>query len=129
MSERNLSLEDRVNLSRLLMSVLQKWEVDAGQQRSLLGMPDSAKGSDLRKLQGGKPFPEDEHMLSRAEHLLAIDDCLRTAYPRSSHMASYWLHQASRHFGQRTPLRVMLEGGMDGLRRVRGHLDCTQGWI
>ena len=125
----NLTHDDRVNLSRLLMDLMDKWDIDTRQQLNLLGMPAGAKGSELRKMQGGRPFPADEAMLARAEHLLAIDDCLRTAYPRSANMASHWLHTASRHFGQRTPLTVMLDGGMDGLRQVRGHLDCTQNWI
>lgn len=129
MPQHNLTLDDRVNLSKLLINVMEKWELGSADQRNLLGFPDEAKGSELRKLQGGRPFPEDEQMLARAEHLLAIDDCLRTAYPRSANMAAYWLHKPTRHFGQRTPLNVMLEGGLDGLRRVRGHLDCTQNWV
>ncbi len=125
---RDLNQEDRVNLSRLMIQVFDDWDINNEVQLALLGMPEGSSSKELRRLQGGKPFPEDQEMLDRAEHLLAIADCLRTAYPRSGNMAAYWLHQNNRHFGRRPPLAVMLEG-MDGLRQVRGHLDCTQNWI
>lgn len=121
-----LDREDLGNLARVISNIFADWNVKSAQQKGLLGGKISAKA--LRAMQGGVAFPDDDELLSRAEHLLAIHDCLRTAYPRSGGMASHWLNQANRHFGRRTPLSVMLEG-MPGLRQVRGHLDCTQNWI
>lgn len=118
---------DRGNLSRVIMGIFEVWNVNSDVQKQLLGLPATGAGKLLRSMQSGKAFPDDEAMEQRAEHLLAIHDCLRTAYPRSGNMASAWLVRANRHFGRRAPLSVMLEGE-SGLRRVRGHLDCTQNW-
>ena len=124
----NLSQDDLANLSEVVMHIFEQWNVNSAQQVALLGLPEGTRPRELRRLQGGAPLPHDEELLDRAEQILAIHDCLRTAYPRSTNMAAHWLHQASRHFRSRSPLSVMLEDGIDGLRAVRGHLDCTQGW-
>lgn len=121
-----LSEEDRANLTRVIMSLFDEWRLRSADRMTLLGLAE-ARPRELRRYEGGAPFPDERDLLDRAEHLLAIHDCLRTAYPRSANMASHWLIQANRRLGQRTPLEVMLEG-MDGLRRVRGQLDCTQNW-
>lgn len=123
-----LSAEDRSNLSQVLMELFNAWDVGAAQQRVLLGL-EGEKADLLWQVHKGEEIPDDDDILARAEHLLAIHDCLRTAYPRSANMASHWLHQTSRHFVERPPLTVMLEDGVQGLKAVRGHLDCTQGWF
>jgi hypothetical protein len=123
-----LTAEDRSNLSSVLMEVFSAWNVGAAQQRALLGL-EGERADLIWRVQKGEEMPDDDDLLARAEHLLAIHDCLRTAYPRSQNMAAHWLHQTSRQFPDRPPLTVMLEDGVQGLRAVRGHLDCTQGWF
>ncbi len=126
--ERHLTEDDRKALAGVLVDMFEQWGLSSQNQLALLGYPEGTGGRALRRLRQGSPFPQDAVQLHRAEQLLAIQDCLRTAYPRSGSMASYWLNQPNRHFNKRSPLSVMLEG-MEGLREVRVHLDCTQNWI
>lgn len=126
---RALSHDDRIRLSSMIMEIFDTWGVTSEQRIILLGMPEGTRSRELRRLQGGAPFPDDETTMARAEQLLAIHDCLRTAYPRNASMADYWLHQTNRHFGRKAPLQLMLENGAAGLQQVRTHLDCTQNWI
>lgn len=123
---KRLNDEDRENLSRVLSNIFDVWKVNSDTQKGLLGGKVSAKL--LRAMESGKEFPDDDDLISRAEHLLAIHECLRTAYPRSGSMASHWLTSPNRHFGRQRPINIMLEG-MQGLQRVRTHLDCTQNWL
>lgn len=126
--EQRLTENDRRALAGVLVEMFAQWDVSSENQLALMGYPQGTAGRELRRLRQGSPFPQDAVQLHRAEQLLAIQDCLRTAYPRSARMASYWLSQPNRHFNRRSPLSVMLEG-VDGLRQVRVHLDCTQNWI
>lgn len=125
---KHLTEGDRQTLSNLLTELFELWGVTAEEQLELMGYPDGSRVSELRRLRQGKPFPDNDDMLFRVEQILAIHDCLRTAYPRSVNMAKYWLHQSNRRLGRRTPISVMLQGA-GGLREVRTHLDCTQNWI
>ncbi len=126
--QQQLTEDDRRALASVLVEMFAQWGISSEHQLALLGYPQGAAGRELRRLRQGLPFPQDAGQLHRAEQLLAIQDCLRTAYPRNGSMPRYWLNQPNRHFDKRSPLAVMLEG-VDGLRQVRVHLDCTQNWI
>ena len=91
--ERRLSEADRRALAGVLVEMFEQWGVSSDNQLTLLGYPKSTGARALRRLRQGSPFPQDAGQLHRAEQLLAIQDCLRTAYPRSGSMASYWLNQ------------------------------------
>jgi hypothetical protein len=125
---RQLSTDDLEHLTEVIATIFRAWDVSAENQLRLLGRPAGAAAAGT-----GQPpadgFPSDEESLDRAEQLLAIHECLRTAYPRSGIMAAHWLRQPHRRMDSRAPLQVMLEDGLPGLRQVRGLLDCTQNWI
>ena len=126
---RHLSEHDLHNLSEVVTTIFHLWQVTADQQMRLLGYPAGSASAELLRLENGEAFPDDEERLDRAEQLLAIHECLRTAYPRSGVMAAYWLTQPHRRMQNRAPLAVMLEEGLPGLKQVRGLLDCTQNWV
>jgi len=126
---RHLSEEDLHRLSEVITTIFHLWQVTTDQQMRLLGYAAGSAPAELQRLEGGEAFPDDEDRLDRAEQLLAIHECLRTAYPRSGVMAAHWLKQPHRRMDSRAPLAVMLDEGLPGLRQVRGLLDCTQNWV
>jgi len=121
--------DDLVHLSEVIVNIFNTWGVSADLQLRLLGFGAGTPVAELQRLRSGEPFPVDGDRLDRAEQLLAIHDCLRTAYPRSAVMAGHWLRQPHRRTHNRAPLAVMLEDGLPGLKTIRGLLDCTQNWI
>ena len=126
---RQMSIEDLEHLSEVMATIFRGWQISAENQLRLLGRPAAGASAGLEDLQSGAAFPGDEESLDRAEQLLAIHECLRTAYPRSGVMAAHWLKQPHRRMDNRPPIEVMLEDGLPGLKQVRGLLDCTQNWI
>jgi hypothetical protein len=124
-----LDREARMAVMAMLVDLFDLWRLGPLEQVRLLGLPEDAAGDTLGRLRGGEPPPDEMAFMVHVENLVAIQDCLRTAYPRAGAMAESWLNRPNRHFGQQSPLAVMLEGGLQGLRRVRTHLDCTQNWV
>jgi hypothetical protein len=44
-------------------------------------------------------------------------------------MGNLWMKQRNKKFQDRSPLHVMVEEGLDGIMRVRSHLDCAYDWF
>lgn len=122
------SLEYRLELSRLIMALLESWSVPPGDQIRLLALPVETKPRNMRRYREDTPLPDEPQVRERIEHLVGIADALRTSYPRNIHMASTWMNSKNPRFGNRKPLQVMLEDGLDGIVAVRMHLDCAWDW-
>jgi hypothetical protein len=124
----NLNHDERVQLSVMIMDVLDNWQVSPNDQISLLGLPESTRPRALKRYHEGTPLPEDPVVWERIAHLAGIADALRTSYPRNHRMAGVWLSRSNSRFGDRTPLAAMLEDGLNGINAVHMHLDCSYDW-
>ncbi|MCG6976787.1 MAG: DUF2384 domain-containing protein [Acidiferrobacterales bacterium] len=124
----NLSHDERVQISELIMGILENWQVPAADQVELLGLPAGTRPRSLKRYHEGTPLPEDPAIWERISHLAGIADALRTSYPRNHRMASVWLVRSNSRFGNRTPLATMLEDGLIGINAVHMHLDCSFDW-
>lgn len=122
------SLEDRVLLARLMMSLLDDWCVSDRDRIGLLGLPPQTRPRAMRRYAQDTPLPEGPEVMERVEHLIGIADALRTTYPHNARMGSIWLTTVNYRFDDRTPLDCMLEDGLAGLVAVRSHLDCAYSW-
>jgi len=123
-----LTDDEKIALAAMVMSVLDGWGVPANQQIVLLDLPEDTKNRSLRKYRENTPLPDSVETQKRIEHILGISSALRTTYPTNSQMGSIWLKQLHRRLGQRTPIQIMIEDGVDGLISIRAHLDCTFAW-
>jgi len=123
-----LNTDDRSQLARRVIALLDEWGLSAADQAALLAFPEGARAGVIRQHRQGTPFPEDAAVAERVEHLLGIADALRTTYPRNVHMAAIWMNTANRRFDNRTPLAAMLADGPNGVLAVRVHLDCAYDW-
>jgi hypothetical protein len=122
------SQEDRVNLTRTIISLLESWGIGASEQIAILALPAEVSPRNMRRFQVDTPFPDDPDVLERIEHLIGIADALRTTFPRNPQMGPLWMHRRNKHFRRRTPVALMIEDGLDGVIAVRTHLDCTFAW-
>jgi hypothetical protein len=123
-----LSPEQKIDLTRSLIEMMDDWGLQDREQVALLGLPDDTRTRQIRKYRNDTPLPEDEFVMERVEHLMGIADALRTSYPTNAMGGSMWLNRRNTRFQDRTPLQAMLEDGMRGIVAVRIHLDCAYDW-
>lgn len=124
----DLNHEDRVQLARLVVALLDSWEVSAEHQIALLGLPSETPTLTLRGYYENTPLPDLPGINERVDHLIGIADALRTSYPHNAHMGAIWMNRRNNRFDNRTPLAVLLEDGLQGFFAIRTHLDCAYDW-
>ena len=124
----NLTYDDRAQLARPIVTLLDSWEVSAENQITLLGLPPETSTLVLRRYYENAPLPGEPALNERVDHLLGIADALRTSYPHNAHMGAIWMNRRNNRFDNRTPLAVLLEDGPRGFFAIRTHLDCAYDW-
>lgn len=124
-----LTRQERIELAHVVMAVLDAWRIEDVARITLLGLPASTKPRSLKSYREEEPLPEEQNVLQRAESLLSIHDILYTTFPHNIAMAHRWVSTPNKRFSNATPLSIMLAEGMEGLQRIRSHLDCTQNWF
>lgn len=124
-----LNYEERLRLGPLVMGVLDEWQITDEAQMALLGLPDGTPSRQLTRYRhGSAPMPEEADIIERSRHILGIQQALHLIFALNANMPGFWLtNPNNRQFG-RAPMEIMLDEGLDGMRRVWGHLDCTQNW-
>ena len=122
-----MSLEERQELTRGILGMLDEWGFSSADQLILLGL-ENAPAREVRQLRDNRPLPDDPDVMARVEHLISIADALRTTYPFSRRMGKLWMNKPNRKFRQRTPAATMVEDGIVGLISVRSYLDCSFSW-
>lgn len=124
----DFTLEQKVEFTRRVINMLDDWGLDDSQQIHLLGLPEDTRSRQIRKYRNDTPFPDDENLMERVEHLVGIADALRTSYPTNAAGGSMWMNRRNSRFNDRTPLAAMLEDGMRSIVAIRIHLDCSYDW-
>ena len=125
---KNINHDECVSLTRSIMSILDGWGLSGEHIMSVLSLPGGTPLRALRRYRDNTPFPDDESVYERVEHIIGIADALRTTYPHNPPMGILWLQQTNKRFEERPPLQVIVEGGLQGLMEVRAHLDCAYDW-
>ena len=123
-----LTPEDRTELARMVVNLLDDWGIGAADQVNLLALPEGTRTRMLRRYQEDTPLPDDPAVMKRVEHLMGIADALRTTFPRNASIGLLWLKQPCKRLRRRRPMDIMVEDGLSGLITVRTHLDCSFAW-
>lgn len=116
------------NLSRTVVTLLQKWNLSEEQQLALLGI-DAHDGAALAGYPSGVwALPDRPDVLRRIALLLGIHRALRLLFPENEELRFSWVCRRNVAFGGVAPIDVMLRDGADGIRNVRSLLDqqCMQ---
>ena len=122
------SLDDRIALTKAIMAMLDDWGLASAEIITVLGLPTKTRQRQLEHFRRNTPFPDNEQIMLRIEHLVGIADALRTTFPRNARMGPIWLRRPHRRLSNQTPLDTMIEQGVNGLRSVRAELDCAYSW-
>lgn len=124
----DLTLDERLELTRRTMELLEGWGLGARDITAILRLPDSIKARHLGRFRDEEPFPDEAPLNRRVAYLLRIEEALHTYFPRNPEMRNLWVKRGNKQFGRRAPIAVMVEDGESGLISVLSHLDCTFAW-
>jgi hypothetical protein len=124
----DLSAEgSRRDLARVLAALFEKWQMPGDVQLALLGMsPESRKLLGLYR-RGERALPNSRDTLDRAGYLLGIHKSLRLLFPEDEALRYGWIRLRNGLLEGRTPLEVMLDGGLVGVARVARFVDFQRG--
>ena len=107
----------------MVMKLFDHWGLERDDRLILLGLsPDNENA--LRHCEQEEPLPENSDCLDRAAWLLSIHSALRTLYPKNPEICYSWVTRANLDFGNRPPLVVMKQNGMEGIQKVARHLNA-----
>ena len=124
----NPTSQELVQITKHIMRVLDEWGLSGQDIINVLALPKNIRARHLDRFRDDTPFPADEEIMQRIEHIAGIADALRTSFPRNAHMGIHWLRTPHKRFKNLAPLHVVTEQGLTGLRIVRAELDCAFGW-
>lgn len=119
------SRASRERLAKIVVALLDHWEVPPNDQAVLLGLSAQSR-STIARYRRGEPFADSADLLARAGHLLGIHKALRIMFPHDRDLAYRWVSAPNRRFGSRAPLEIMKQG-FEGLLAVRRYLDFERG--
>lgn len=110
---------------RAFFNIAAAWGLSVAEQRGLLGWPAA---STYHKYKAGGHGALAFDTLTRLSLILGIYKNLHVLYPEPA-FADAWVRMPNSHplFGGRRALDLMIDGGIDGLYRVRRLLDARRG--
>jgi hypothetical protein len=110
---------------RTFFNIAAAWQLSVHEQRGLLGWPAA---STYHKYKAGEHGALAFDTLTRLSLIFGIYKSLQVLYPDQP-FADAWMRMPNTNpaFGGSTPLTLALNGGMDGLYRIRRLLDARRG--
>jgi hypothetical protein len=116
----------RERLARLVVTLLDLWQLAPADQASLLGLSPQSR-STVARYRKGEPLADSADLLARTGHLLGIHKALRIMFPHDRDLAHRWISARNRRFSDVAPLEVMKKYGYEGILAVRRYLDFERG--
>jgi len=116
----------RERLARMVVQLLERWQLSAADQATLLGLSANSR-STVARYRRGEPLADSPDLLARAGHLLGIHKALRILFPHDLELAYRWVSAPNRRFGGEAPLALMRRHGYEGILAVRRYLDFERG--
>jgi hypothetical protein len=110
---------------RTFFNIAAAWRLSVMEQRGLLGWPAA---STFHKYKGGDHGTLSFDTLTRLSLIVGIYSGLQVLYPEPR-FADAWVKAANSHplFGGQPALTLMVDGGIDGLLKVRRLIDARRG--
>jgi hypothetical protein len=110
---------------RTFFNIAAAWQLTVTEQRGLLGWPAS---STFHKYKAGDYGTLSYDTLVRLSLVIGIYSGLQVLYPEPA-FADAWVRSPNSHplFGGKPALTLMIDGGIDGLYKVRRLIDARRG--
>lgn len=117
---------DRSALAKMIMTLLDHWQLSTEDQAALLGIAASNRTA-LARYRKGEAIGTSRDQYERVGHLLGIHKNLRLLFPQNRELVYRWMTTRNKAFDNLTPVEVIKEWGFAGLLMVRGYLDRARG--
>ena len=118
--------QDRGALAKMVMALLDHWNLPTEDQAALLGIAASNRAA-LTRYRRGEPIGTSRDQYERVGHLLGIHKNLRLLFPQNRDLAYRWMSTRNKAFDNLTPVDVVREWGFAGLLMVRAYLERSRG--
>ena len=119
---------DRSALAKMVIQLLDHWNLSTNDQLALLGLPPTNK-SALNRYRQGEPIGVEVDQYARVGHLLTIHKSLRILFPNNKAELYGWIKSKNKTFENRTPIEMIKEFGFTGLLMVRSYIELKVGKI
>ncbi|MFN7834534.1 MAG: antitoxin Xre/MbcA/ParS toxin-binding domain-containing protein [Burkholderiaceae bacterium] len=117
---------DRGALAKMVMTLLDLWQLPTADQAVLLGIAPSNRAT-LNRYRKGDPIGTSPDQFERVGHLLGIHKNLRLLFPHNRELAYRWMSTRNKAFDNLTPVDVARQWNFVGLLMVRSYLDRARG--
>jgi hypothetical protein len=114
--------EDRGALAKMVMTLLDHWNLSTEDQAALLGIAVSNRAA-LTRYRKGEAIGTSRDQYERVGHLLGIHKNLRLLFPENRDLAYRWMSTRNKAFDNLPPVEVVKVWGFAGLLMVRAYLD------
>ena len=118
--------QDRGALAKMVMALLDHWNLPTEDQAALLGIAASNRAA-LTRYRKGEPIGTSRDQYERVGHLLGIHKNLRLLFPQNRDLAYRWMSTRNKAFDNLTPVNIVKEWGFAGLLMVRAYLERSRG--
>lgn len=118
--------QDRGALAKMVMVLLDHWNLPTEDQAALLGIAASNRAA-LTRYRRGEPIGTSRDQYERVGHLLGIHKNLRLLFPQNRDLAYRWMSTRNKAFDNLTPVNIVKEWGFAGLLMVRAYLERSRG--
>ena len=120
------NVQDRGELAKMIMQLLQHWNLATEDQAMLLGIASNNRAT-LNRYRKGEPISTNRDQYERVGHLLGIHKNLRLLFPQNRDLVYRWISTPNQAFDNLTPVAVIKTHGFAGLLMVRAYLDRARG--
>lgn len=117
------SLKSRQQLTKMVMRLLDEWQLPTAEQLALLGLRETSRNmlSRYRNLESTIPYDQDK--LDRLGILLAIYKNLYDLFPENENLRKSWITRKNSHLNNMRPMDIMLTEGLFGMAHIMRYLD------
>lgn len=116
-------------LSRDVFNLFGMWGIEPRDQITLLGLPEETRPRALTHYRSEpSSIPDDDITRERFISFIAMHEALLHAFPHNESLANYWVTTESDFFYGKSPLDVMLNSDIEGIRYVLSHLKQDESW-
>jgi len=116
------SAEERAAIAKALVRIAEHWSLTNDEAAALAGVNVRTWS---RMKDGSFRGNLNQDQMMRASLLVGLFKGLRLLF--NGPLTYGWPKAANKGFGGRTPVRMMIEGGIPAMVRVRNHIDALRG--